>query len=301
MVASASSLVPYLRLPELARVPAIVDLIDVDSQKWLDYADAGAGPRSWLYRLEAHRLRRLEQSLPTWAHAVTVVSEPEVAIYRQFSAARSIHAIGNGVDLEYFQPQPAATAPMCVFVGALDYRPNVDGAVWFCNAVWPEIHRRRPDATLALVGRNPVPAVQHLAAIRGVRVVGQVPDVRPYLASAAVVVVPLQIARGVQNKVLEALAMSRAVVASPPSLEGLAAQPGVHLQSAQTPPQWTDTVLRLLGDPALRETLGVAGRRYVEDHHNWDRCLQPFDHLLRQCVQLHPPTGATRRPLSPAL
>jgi polysaccharide biosynthesis protein PslH len=285
VLVSASSLIPYLRQPELADIPAIVDLVDVDSQKWLDYADAGCGPKSWLYRLEGRRLRQLEQGLPAWAHAVTLVSEQEAALYRQFSAAGPVHAIVNGVDLEYFQPQPCATSPTCVFVGALDYRPNVDGAVWFCTEVWPAIHHRRPDATLSLVGRNPTPAVRRLAAIPGVEVIGQVPDVRPYIAAAAVVVVPLQIARGVQNKVLEALAMSRAVVASPPSLEGLGTQPGVHLEAAQTPTEWLESVLHLLANPAVRRTLGAAGRRYVEDHHHWQHCLAPFDELLRLAPQ----------------
>lgn len=287
-IASASSLVPYLRMLELSGVPAIVDVVDVDSQKWLDYAGAGWGPRSWLYRLEGHRLRRLEQQLPAWAAAVTLVSEAEADLYRRFSPAGPIHAVGNGVDLEYFQPQPAATGTGCVFVGALDYRPNVDGAVWFCNEVWPKIHRCRPDATLALVGRNPVPAVRRLAAIPGIDVVGQVPDVRPYLSSAAVVVVPLQIARGVQNKVLEALAMSRAVVATPPSLEALGVQPGVHLEAAQTPSEWVDAVLQLLADPARRHVLAAAGRHYVEQYHHWERCLRPFDDLLRLPPQDRP-------------
>ena len=288
VLASASSLVPYLRLPELSDIPAVIDLIDVDSQKWLDYAAASRGPRSWLYRLEARRLRRLEQNLPAWARAVTLVTQAEVDIYRSFCADGPVHAIGNGVDLDYFQPQPPAAAPRCVFVGALDYRPNVDGAVWLCHNVWPEIRRRRPDATLALVGRNPAPAVGRLAAIAGVELVGQVPDVRPYVRDAALAVVPLQIARGVQNKVLEALAMSRAVVASLPSLEGLDTVSGVHLLAAATAAEWADAVVRLLGDSTLCCQLGSAGRQYVEAHHRWDRCLEPLVTLLGLAPQSTP-------------
>jgi sugar transferase (PEP-CTERM/EpsH1 system associated) len=280
VLASASSLIPYLRLPEMRGIPAMVDLVDVDSQKWLDYASAGRGPRSWLYALEGRRLRRLEQELPTWARAVTLVSEAEADLYRRFAAAGPVHAVCNGVDLDYFQPHPPATAPICVFVGALDYRPNVDGAVWFCQDAWPEIHRRRPDARLALVGRNPVPAVRRLANIPGVDLVGQVPDVRPYLSRAAVAVVPLLIARGVQNKVLEALAMSRAVVASPPSLEGIGVEPGTQLLAASTADEWVESVLRLFTDADLRRRLGIAGRRYVEDNHRWETCLDPFGALL---------------------
>jgi sugar transferase (PEP-CTERM/EpsH1 system associated) len=279
-VASASSLVPYLRLPEFRSVPAVIDLVDVDSQKWLDYAEASRGPRAWLYRLEGRRLRRLEQTLPTWARAITLVTQAEVDLYRGFASGGVVRAVGNGVDLQYFQPQEQDTEPACVFVGALDYRPNVDGACWFCREVWPEIQRRRPDAKTYLVGRRPVPAVRRLAELPGIEVVGQVPDVRPYLARAAVVVAPLQIARGVQNKVLEALAMAKATVASPLALEGLTAEAGVHLLQASSGPGWVEAILRLLADPSLRQQLGTAGRRFVEAHHHWDRCLEPFRALL---------------------
>jgi glycosyltransferase involved in cell wall biosynthesis len=110
--------------------------------------------------------------------------------------------------------------------------------------------------------------------------VGQVPDVRPYLTQAAVSVVPLRLARGIQNKVLEALAMARPTVASPPSLAGLRARPGTHLLSATTPDEWVAAVLRLLDDEELAQQLGAAGRRYTEEHHCWERCLEPFRCLL---------------------
>jgi glycosyltransferase involved in cell wall biosynthesis len=131
-----------------------------------------------------------------------------------------------------------------------------------------------------LVGRRPVTAVHRLAEVPGVEVIGQVPDVRPYLARSAVAVVPLRLARGVQNKVLEALALRKATVASPQSLAGLKAEPGVHLLSASSPQEWIEAVLRLKKNPALRQQLGRAGRRYVEENHHWDRCLEPFRSLL---------------------
>src|SRR5262249_41087818 len=151
----------------------------------------------------------------------------------------------------------------CVFVGALDYYPNIDAACWFCQHVWPEVRRRHPEARLLLVGRNPAPAVRRLDKTPGVTVVGQVPDVRPFVARAAAAVVPLRIARGLQNKVLEALAMGKAVVASPQALVALKTQPGVHLLSADSPQQWADAVTRLFHDQSLRERLGTAGRAFV--------------------------------------
>jgi sugar transferase (PEP-CTERM/EpsH1 system associated) len=278
---SSSGMVPYLQTQELRGVPAVIDLIDVDSQKWFDYHRASRWPRSWLYHTEGRRLRRQEQALPGWARAVTLVSEAEAELYRGFCAPGAVHAITNGVDTAYFQP-PARPVPEdgCVFVGALDYRPNVDAASWFCREVWPEVHHRRPGAQLRLVGRRPAPAVRRLAELPGVEVVGTVPDVRPHLAGAAVAVVPLRIARGLQNKVLEALAMGKAVVASPPALVALRTQPGIHLLAASSPAEWTEAVLRLLDDEALRRRVGTAGRRYVEQHHDWEHCLEPFRHLL---------------------
>jgi sugar transferase (PEP-CTERM/EpsH1 system associated) len=281
VLVSASSLVPYLQLGELKGIRALVDLVDVDSQKWLDYAADERGPRAWLYRTEGHRLRKLEQDLPSWTGGVMLVSEAEADLYRQFAASGPILAIGNGVDFGYFQPQVGPVEESsCVFVGALDYRPNVDGACWFCEAVWPEIRRARPEAQFYLVGRRPVPAVRQLGQIPGVQVVGQVPDVRPYLARAAVAVVPLRIARGLQNKVLEALAMAKATIASPQVLKGLHVESGVHLVGASSAEEWVAAILQLFDNPTRRQELGAAGRRFVEANHRWDRCLEPLAPLL---------------------
>jgi sugar transferase (PEP-CTERM/EpsH1 system associated) len=279
-LSSASSLTPYQRLPELSHVPAVVDLVDVDSQKWLDYAAASAGPRAWLYRLEGQRLRRLERDLPTWARAVLLVSEAEADLYRQFSSPGRVCAVANGVDLDYFQPTACATEPACVFVGALDYRPNIDAACWFCGEVWPIVRRINPQAQLWLVGRSPAAAVRRLAALPGVQVIGSVPDVRPYLARAALAIAPLRIARGLQNKVLEALAMGKATIASPQALAALRVEPGVHLVEASGCEAWVDAIIGLLGDPERRQWLGHAGRQFVETHHCWERCLAPLETLL---------------------
>lgn len=277
---SSSGLTPYLRLEALRSVPAVVDLVDVDSQKWLDYAAAGRGWRAWLYGIEGRRLRALERRLPEQTRAVTLVSEPEAELYRQFCSPGRVEAVRNGVDLDYFRPREEVEEPACVFVGALDYRPNVDAAGWFCEQVWPRIRQLRAEAKLWLVGRRPTAAVRRLAAVPGVEVIGQVPDVRPYVARAAVVVVPLRLARGLQNKVLEALAMSKAVVASPPALAALDIEAGVQALRASTADEWTEAVARLLKEESLRRQLGQAGRHYVEAQHDWDRCLEPFSDLL---------------------
>jgi glycosyltransferase involved in cell wall biosynthesis len=320
VVAFCSSMVQYLNVAPLRGVPALVDLVDVDSQKWLDYAAGASGIKRAMYRCEGRRLRKLECSLPDRARAVTLVSQAEADLYCSFCPSDRIHAVANGVDLEYFDPdryEPAdsngraqnrrglaqfaqvseqtvpvpfsedgfeiaseSPAPSCVFVGALDYKANVDGARWFCERVWPEIRRRRPDATFALVGSNPSAAARRLGELPGVTLIGPVPDVRPYLMRTALVVVPLQVARGLQNKVIEALAMGKAVVTSPQAAEGLAVEDGVHLRLARDPQEWVREIDSLLDSPSRRARLGRAGRQYAEEHHRWEAQLAPLARLL---------------------
>jgi glycosyltransferase involved in cell wall biosynthesis len=162
----------------------------------------------------------------------------------------------------------------------LDYRPNIDAVCWFGREVWPGIYRRHPQARFTIVGRQPAAPVRSLAAEAGIELVGQVADVRPFVHRAAVVVAPLRIARGVQNKVLEAMAMGKATIGSAQALEGLKIQVGVDVLAAATPQEWQQTILCLLDDGSRRRQLGLAGRRYVETHHQWDRCLQPLELLL---------------------
>jgi sugar transferase (PEP-CTERM/EpsH1 system associated) len=277
VVISASSLVPYLRESGVAGMPSVVvDLVDVDSQKWLDFSSASRPPKRWLYRLEARRVRAIEADLAKWTRAVSVVSRAEADIYEPFAGPGTATVATNGVDLEYFTPADGPTDHACAFVGALDYLPNVDAAVWFVREVWPGVRARFPSAEFRVIGRKPAPAVKELAALPGVKVVGQVPDVRPHVAAAAVVVAPLRLARGLQNKVLEALAMGKPVVAAPAALAALRVEPGRHLLAATTPHEWVDAIGELLADPARCRELGAAGRRFVEQHHHWDRCLEPL-------------------------
>lgn len=276
VVASSSALVPYLRDPVLKSIPAIVDLIDVDSQKWLDFAAASRVPKKWLYQLEAARVRKVEKSLAGMVRAASVVSRAEANVYDSFTRVGAATVATNGVDLYYFAPVECETQLACAFVGALDYLPNEDAAVWFARDIWPRIRAQFPSAEFRIIGRKPTAAVQALATIPGVNLVGQVPDVRPFVASASVVVVPLRLARGVQNKVLEAMAMAKAIVAAPPSLAALGTEPGVHLLAATTPQQWADSVSALFTDVVRRRELGVAARQYVERHHHWEHCLLPL-------------------------
>jgi polysaccharide biosynthesis protein PslH len=275
-VVSASSLAPYLRRDGLENARAIIDLVDVDSQKWLDYAASGKPPKTWLYRLEGSRVRKLEAGLAGWARAISVVSRAEADIFDSSAGSGSATVATNGVDLDYFRPTVQTLELACAFVGAMDYLPNVDGVLWFAREVWPELRKRFPSAEFRVVGRKPAPAIQAIASIPGVVVTGSVPDVRPYVNSARVVVAPLRLGRGVQNKVLEALAMSKAVVASPNAIVALRTEPGRHLIEATSASEWIDSVGQLLGNEDRCRELGAKGRQYVEQNHHWEQCLEPL-------------------------
>ncbi len=295
-----SSMVQYLDIPELSGVPAIVDLVDVDSQKWFDYAAQTGFPRRQLLALEARRLRRLESSLPARTSAIAVVADREADLFESFSSHRP-HVVRNGVDLDYFQPNrdPADDGPpSCLFVGALDYEANVDGAQWFCREVWPRVLARIPAAVFRLVGSRPNRRARRLGRLPGVELIGEVADVRPHLHAASVVAVPLRVARGVQNKVLEALAAGKPVVVTPQALAGLRAVPDKHLASAATPAEWVDALSDLLTNPALRRQLAQSGRAFVEQQYRWSQQLSALDTLpgLAECIGVsHQPSAVSRQ------
>jgi sugar transferase (PEP-CTERM/EpsH1 system associated) len=291
--AFCSSMVQYAQVPELADIPLVVDLVDVDSQKWLDYAARTSGMKRRLFALEADRVRRLERSLPGRARAILLVSEAEAELYRSFCPNRKTHAVMNGVDLDYFRddfPVAEQRPNQCVFVGVLDYRANVDGLVWFCREVWPRVLARKPDATFAIVGKSPNATVRALGDLPGVRLVGPVADVRPYIAESRFVVAPLLVARGIQNKVLEAMAMGKPVVATRQALEGLDVESGKHAAQARDAAEWSQTIDELLADDEKCRALGEAANHHVKVNHAWTASLA----ALNACCL--PPDSRGRKP-----
>ncbi|MCE9556477.1 MAG: TIGR03087 family PEP-CTERM/XrtA system glycosyltransferase [Planctomycetes bacterium] len=283
VVIFCSSMASYGFLPELSEARMLVDLVDVDSQKWLDYAATAGFPRRQLFSLEGRRVRKLERTIVRRANAVMMTSEQEADILRSFAPTQIAVGVSNGVDLKYYAPGqglPASAPATCVFVGVLDYRANVEGLRWFCSEVWPRVREQVPEAQFNIVGRRPVAAVERLGAVAGVHVVGEVPDVRPYLAGAEMCIAPLHVARGIQNKVLEAMAMGRAVLASPQALEGIGLQIGVEACQAASAEEWTETILLLHHDPEARRQLGAAARAFAQRCHTWDECLAPVASLL---------------------
>jgi len=272
----------------------VIDFVDVDSDKWRQYGDSKPWPLSQLYRHEARLLLQYERHIAQQFTAASFVSPAEAALFRQCApmARRKTGHFNNGVDAVYFAPA-AAPAPgpyapgaqVLVFTGAMDYWPNVDAVQWFVRHVWPALRRRFPQLQFYIVGSRPAAAVTALARVAGVTVTGKVPDIRPYLAGAALAVAPLRIARGVQNKVLEAMAMGKIVLATPQALEGIAAQPGLELLLARDDIEFIHHAARVLrkqrdGDARAGAAIGAAARQLVLQDHDWEKNLQGLGAML---------------------
>jgi sugar transferase (PEP-CTERM/EpsH1 system associated) len=292
---SSSSMAQYVT--EVGRVPVIMDFVDIDSDKWVQYGARLPLYRAWVYRLEAARLRAWELQAARRANRCVVATRQEATLLHFLAPWAPVTVVPNGVDLEYFNPSPAAAGrgSLLVFTGAMDYFPNADAVVYFCHHIFPKIRAQIPDVQFAIVGKSPGSSVRRLANIPGVQVTGAVPDVRPYLSEAAVAVAPLRVARGIQNKVLEAMAMRLPVVASPKAHEGLDAQPGRHLVVAEDVRAFVEATVRLLRTPALREETGKAARAFVERHHSWTAALGVLDTVVADVMRSTPDTGVVRQ------
>ena len=262
----------------------VMDLGDVNSAKFGQYAQEGAGPMRWVHRREADLLAAFERATAARADVTTFVSEAEAALFRSRTGLPNIRAISNGIDFAHFSPEAGfaplppeqrGEGPLILFTGQMDYPPNVDAVGWFVREALPLIDGAR----FVIAGRNPAAEVQRLAGAR-VQVTGAVVDMRSWLAAADVVVAPLRIARGIQNKVLEAMAMARPVVASPAAFEGIEADPVRDLCVADGAAAMAAAIDRLLAYPDEAEALGRRARLCVERGYSWAQRLAPLDEIL---------------------
>ena len=273
------------RAGKLARVLRLMDLIDVDSYKWRQYVERTAAPRSWVYSYEAARLAAYERRIANEFDHLFLVSAQEREYMPAGARIDHLQALSNGVDLAYFSPDsgaraPRGGAPTLVFTGVMDYWPNVQGVEWFADEVLPLVAAQLPGVRFVIVGSKPTEAVLKLGQRPGIEVTGFVDDVRVYVAAAALCVVPLKIARGLQNKVLEAMAMGKAVVCTSQSLEGIRASNGVEVVVADEAAEFAAQVLSLLGQPERAADIGRAARRCMERSYSWEANLRQLDTLL---------------------
>lgn len=284
VVGYSSGVGPYLRqrLPGTPR--RIMDFVDVDSEKWRQYSQGAAWPQRAIYAREQRRLAVLERRLVRDCDASLFVSDAEAAFFAgqvpEFHA--KVIGISNGVDCGFFDPgkvpeSPYPAGPTIVFTGMMDYRANVDGVTWFADEVFARVRAALPATRLYIVGARPARQVRALAERAGIHVTGRVPDVRPYIAHASVAIAPLKIARGIQNKVLEALAMNTPVVGTPQAFEGIDAFPGRSPCTAAGPDAFAQAVLRILHRPRSADS---RLREFVLERYDWDRRLAALDGLV---------------------
>ncbi|HEY0594894.1 TIGR03087 family PEP-CTERM/XrtA system glycosyltransferase [Sphingopyxis sp.] len=269
--------------------PVLMDFVDVDSAKFATYAEQDRRqPLNWVHKREARVLGAYEAEIARRVDASLFVSEAEAALFRSHSGlgADHVRAVENGIDTDRFDPAisfdvvGAGEGPLAVFTGQMDYRPNIDAVRWFAADILPLIRVRHPQARFAIVGRAPTDEVRALEKLPGVTVTGEVPDVRPWLAAADAVVAPLLLARGVQNKLLEAMAMARPVVASVAAATGVDAAPGEHLLVADGSGGLADAVCTLFDDRAGAAAMGQAARTRMIERYGWEARLSPLGALL---------------------
>jgi sugar transferase (PEP-CTERM/EpsH1 system associated) len=275
----------------LRGVPKILDFGDMDSHKWLEYTRWRPLPLAAGYWWEGQRMLAAERRFARRFDYCTATTRAEWQTLASYGVDTPSDWFPNGVDSEYFTPAQASYRNDTIaFVGRMDYYPNQQAVQWFCDEVLPGVQRARPDVRLAIVGADPSPAICRLAERPGITVTGSVDDVRPHVTRAALTVAPLAIARGTQNKMLESMAMGVPVIASRTAAGGVDAVASEHLLVADGAEQFIAAVARVLGDPAERARLAMAGRARVLSHHAWSASMRRLDGIIEQCLRQYEPS-----------
>lgn len=299
VVSFSSTMAQFLPYGVPRKAIVLADFVDLDSDKWRQYASEAKWPLSLIYAYEAKALAEWELDVVETVDATTLVSAEERRLLQSRCGrrARNVEIVRNGVDTEFFDPEIefenpyTVDNPVALFTGAMDYFANVQGVKWFAEYVWPRVKKEVSAAEFWIVGSNPTKGVLALRSVEGVSVTGYVPDVRPYLKHANIAVVPLLLARGVQNKVLEALAMGLPVVATPQALQGLDGSLPRSITSIADATKFAEMTSRALGvETSLH---GGQGRAYVQENYDWDKNLTEIDRIL--AVAMEAKEGLQRR------
>jgi len=269
-------------------IKLIMDFVDIDSDKWKQYAKHVRPPFSLIYKLESNRLAQYERKVAKIFHYSIFVSKKEAELfYMQNPDIDNILAIPNGVDFDYFNPyqllannqQLASNHPILLFTGAMDYYANVDGVIWFCKKIFPYLIKKYPKLKFYIVGRNPTSAIKKLVN-SNIIITGYVDDIRPYYQIATVYIAPLRIARGIQNKILEAMAMAKPVISTSKAFEGIEATPNKDLLLADSEKEFIEKITMLLENPEKRKSLEISARQTVEKNYSWQHNLKILEEIL---------------------
>jgi len=266
-------------------VPKILDFGDMDSQKWLEYANYKPFPLSLGYTLEGTKMLWAEKRLARKFDLCTATTRAEWETLESYGTGAATDWFPNGVDADFFSPTDGTyDADTISFIGRMDYYPNQECMLRFTRDVWPLVRGVRPAMKLLIVGADPSPAIRALGDLPGVTVTGSVPDVRPHVRGSAAMVAPLAIARGTQNKILEAMAMGVPVVTSRAAAGGVDAEAERHLLVADAPQEVAAAILRIVDHPDERARLAAAGRERMLSHHAWPRSMQRLDSIIERCT-----------------
>ncbi len=276
--AYSSSMCAFL---EKLDIPSVMHFAELDSDKWRQYAERERFPMSWIYEREFRTLREVEKRLASAGAENVLCTTLEEEIFRREIPGVSSMVLRNGIDLEYYRPAPELAEPKhIVFTGVMDYVPNVDGCVWFVSDVLPRLRERFGEVRFTIIGADPNATVLALAKQPGVTVTGFVEDTRDWLRRGSISVAPLRIARGIQNKVLEAMAMGHPVVGTTSATQGVEGQDGRDYVVGDTADAICAALARLLEDPEQGRALGMRGRRFVEERYDWEVVFDPLDELV---------------------
>ena len=277
-----SSMKSYI--PDDCSIPVAIDFVDIDSDKWLQYARYARFPVNIVYNQEGKKLAKLEQRILQQVKASFFVTDLEVQLFSKDNP--KVYGIPNGIDFAFFDPaitpdnQELKAKRYLCFTGAMDYFPNEDGVEYFVQSILPIIWKREPKLEFFIVGRNPTQRVCRLADDPRITVTGSVDDIRPYIKHALVAVTPLRMARGIQNKILEAMAMDVPVVASSNAHEGLLMQNGRDMWVDDEPDSFACHVLELVRNPDARHRYIASAAQVLKNHYDWSKNLSRMEKIL---------------------
>jgi sugar transferase (PEP-CTERM/EpsH1 system associated) len=293
IIVYSSNVAQYVE--RFAATVRIMQFADLDSLKWTRYAARSRPLMRWIYAIEGRRLLAYERRIAhSFSHSL-VCTEAERRDFEAAIPGAPVSIVRNGVDLDVFRPGGTAkVSGRILFTGVMDYFPNVDAVTWFVADILPRVRDEMPEAHLVICGSRPLRAVRALAARPGVTVTGRVPDVRPYLQAAEIFVAPLRIARGIQNKVLEAMAMGLPVVASVDAWAGTAIPRGEGIEVADHPADYVRHILRLLRDSVYRDSMATAARSAVERDYAWPAQMQLLDEVIARALRCCQPRACSR-------